>query len=92
MELLGLFYILHHSWFPPGWLSAVHTPPLSHHVEYSLGFLHDRLAAAHVILKYSQHNKPSNDGQDVPVVLVWGLYHAFLRRVKWVSPFFYTLE
>lgn len=86
--------LLHFASFmvPPGWLSAAHTPPqpLSHHVEYSLRIMTG--APGHVMLKYSQPNKPSQDGRHVPVVLVWGILGAFLTKAKYFSPFFFTLD
>lgn len=68
-ELLGLFYILHHSWFPRPALCHAHAAAAA---EPSCGIFpqhRDRLAAVRVILRYSQRNKPSQDRQEVPV---WG--------------------
>lgn len=57
MELLVLFYILHHSWFAPGRLSAAHTPPLlSHHVEYSLSIMTGSLP----VMSYSKIHSVTN--------------------------------
>lgn len=72
---------------PPGRLSAAAEPSCGIFPQHR-----DRRAPGHVILEYSQRNKPSQGGQDVPVVLVWRIHGARLGKVKRVSPFFYTLD